>query len=173
MIYLQTKWSELFPTRISSLFSSRSPRPLCLACTTATPKTAPWGATLTSPWLHHHTATPTRTTTRPAGTFMLLLVNRKTHFKLLRFLDLSFVVALCRYLGLRNEKGEFLPEYFHLLAIRLSFIIIFEVSLRSEADFVFWRMWMEELSMCWDLSLKWWRVLPWFFLSMWSSSLAA
>ncbi|XP_037533840.1 anoctamin-7 [Nematolebias whitei] len=32
----------------------------------------------------------------------------------------------CRYLGLRNEKGEFLPEYFHLLAIRLSFIIIFE-----------------------------------------------
>lgn len=34
--------------------------------------------------------------------------------------------ASCRYRGFRDEKGEFLPEYFHLLAIRLSFIIIFE-----------------------------------------------
>uniref|UniRef100_A0A3B3DQN6 Anoctamin n=1 Tax=Oryzias melastigma TaxID=30732 RepID=A0A3B3DQN6_ORYME len=34
--------------------------------------------------------------------------------------------ASCRYRGFRNDKGEFLPEYFHLLAIRLSFIIIFE-----------------------------------------------
>ncbi|XP_077396596.1 anoctamin-7 isoform X2 [Festucalex cinctus] len=32
----------------------------------------------------------------------------------------------CRYRGLRDENGEYLPEYFHLLAIRLSFIIIFE-----------------------------------------------
>ncbi|XP_072247948.1 anoctamin-7 [Leuresthes tenuis] len=32
----------------------------------------------------------------------------------------------CRYRGFRDEKGEFLPEYFHLLAIRLSFVIIFE-----------------------------------------------
>uniref|UniRef100_A0A3P9HUK3 Anoctamin n=1 Tax=Oryzias latipes TaxID=8090 RepID=A0A3P9HUK3_ORYLA len=32
----------------------------------------------------------------------------------------------CRYRGFRDEKGDFLPEYFHLLAIRLSFIIIFE-----------------------------------------------
>ncbi|XP_039986924.1 anoctamin-7 [Xiphias gladius] len=32
----------------------------------------------------------------------------------------------CRYRGLRDENGEYLPEYFHLLAIRLSFVIIFE-----------------------------------------------
>ncbi|XP_038163911.1 anoctamin-7 [Cyprinodon tularosa] len=32
----------------------------------------------------------------------------------------------CRYRGFRDEKGEHLPEYFHLLAIRLSFVIIFE-----------------------------------------------
>ncbi|XP_037831804.1 anoctamin-7 isoform X2 [Kryptolebias marmoratus] len=32
----------------------------------------------------------------------------------------------CRYRGFRDGKGEFLPEYFHLLAIRLGFVIIFE-----------------------------------------------
>ncbi|AWO99528.1 putative anoctamin-7-like [Scophthalmus maximus] len=34
--------------------------------------------------------------------------------------------APCRYLGLRDENGEYRPEYFHLLAIQLSFVIIFE-----------------------------------------------
>ena len=37
-------------------------------------------------------------------------------------------VALCRYRGFRDQNGDHLPEYFHLLAIRLSFVIIFEVS---------------------------------------------
>ncbi|XP_036393347.1 anoctamin-7 [Megalops cyprinoides] len=32
----------------------------------------------------------------------------------------------CRYRGLRDHKGHLLPEYFHLLAIRLAFVIIFE-----------------------------------------------
>uniref|UniRef100_A0A672H7N9 Anoctamin n=1 Tax=Salarias fasciatus TaxID=181472 RepID=A0A672H7N9_SALFA len=32
----------------------------------------------------------------------------------------------CRYRGFRDENGEYLPEYFHLLAIQLSFVIIFE-----------------------------------------------
>ncbi|XP_040901732.1 anoctamin-7 [Toxotes jaculatrix] len=32
----------------------------------------------------------------------------------------------CRYRGLRDENGDYLPEYFHLLAVRLSFVIIFE-----------------------------------------------
>ncbi|XP_028818610.1 anoctamin-7 [Denticeps clupeoides] len=32
----------------------------------------------------------------------------------------------CRYRGLRDERGHHLPEYYHLLAIRLSFVIIFE-----------------------------------------------
>nr|XP_020442137.1 anoctamin-7 [Monopterus albus] len=32
----------------------------------------------------------------------------------------------CRYLGFRDKNGEYLPEYYHLLAIQLSFIIIFE-----------------------------------------------
>ncbi|XP_030633854.1 anoctamin-7 [Chanos chanos] len=32
----------------------------------------------------------------------------------------------CRYRGLRDEEGHHLPEYFHLLAIRLTFVIIFE-----------------------------------------------
>ncbi|KAL3991258.1 receptor-type tyrosine-protein phosphatase U [Sarotherodon galilaeus] len=32
----------------------------------------------------------------------------------------------CRYRGFRDENGEYLPEYFHLLAIRLGFVIIFE-----------------------------------------------
>ncbi|KAM7398722.1 hypothetical protein PAMP_018039 [Pampus punctatissimus] len=32
----------------------------------------------------------------------------------------------CRYRGFRDENGEYLSEYFHLLAIRLSFVIIFE-----------------------------------------------
>ncbi|XP_057695968.1 anoctamin-7 [Corythoichthys intestinalis] len=34
--------------------------------------------------------------------------------------------STCRYRGLRDENGEYLPEYFHLLAVRLSFVIIFE-----------------------------------------------
>ncbi|XP_035535557.1 anoctamin-7 [Morone saxatilis] len=32
----------------------------------------------------------------------------------------------CRYRGFRDEHGEHLPDYFHLLAIRLSFVIVFE-----------------------------------------------
>uniref|UniRef100_A0A669E2P9 Anoctamin n=1 Tax=Oreochromis niloticus TaxID=8128 RepID=A0A669E2P9_ORENI len=32
----------------------------------------------------------------------------------------------CRYRGFRDENGEYLPEYFHLLAIQLGFVIIFE-----------------------------------------------
>ncbi|KAM3875092.1 anoctamin-7 [Diretmus argenteus] len=32
----------------------------------------------------------------------------------------------CVYRGYRDESGHFLPEYFHLLAIRLAFVIIFE-----------------------------------------------
>uniref|UniRef100_A0A673A0N5 Anoctamin n=1 Tax=Sphaeramia orbicularis TaxID=375764 RepID=A0A673A0N5_9TELE len=32
----------------------------------------------------------------------------------------------CRYRSLRDEQGEYLPEYYHLLAIRLSFVIVFE-----------------------------------------------
>ncbi|XP_057207186.1 anoctamin-7 isoform X1 [Triplophysa rosa] len=32
----------------------------------------------------------------------------------------------CRYRGLRDEKGKHTLDYFHLLAIRLSFVIIFE-----------------------------------------------
>ncbi|XP_044058924.1 anoctamin-7 [Siniperca chuatsi] len=32
----------------------------------------------------------------------------------------------CRYRGFRDEDGEYLPEYFHLLAIQLSFVIVFE-----------------------------------------------
>ncbi|CAM4556395.1 unnamed protein product [Leuciscus chuanchicus] len=32
----------------------------------------------------------------------------------------------CRYRGLRDEKGQHTQDYFHLLAIRLSFVIIFE-----------------------------------------------
>uniref|UniRef100_A0A7N8XV90 Anoctamin n=1 Tax=Mastacembelus armatus TaxID=205130 RepID=A0A7N8XV90_9TELE len=32
----------------------------------------------------------------------------------------------CRYLGFRDENGKYLPEFFHLLAIQLSFVIIFE-----------------------------------------------
>ncbi|XP_005737559.1 anoctamin-7 isoform X1 [Pundamilia nyererei] len=32
----------------------------------------------------------------------------------------------CRYWAFRDENGEYLPEYFHLLAIRLGFVIIFE-----------------------------------------------
>lgn len=44
--------------------------------------------------------------------------------------DSLTVVAICRYRGFRDENGEYLPEYFHLLAIRLSFVIVFEVSVR-------------------------------------------
>ncbi|XP_069029249.1 anoctamin-7 [Embiotoca jacksoni] len=32
----------------------------------------------------------------------------------------------CRYRGFRDGNGEHLPEYFYLLAIRLSFVIVFE-----------------------------------------------
>ncbi|XP_051933320.1 anoctamin-7 [Hippocampus zosterae] len=32
----------------------------------------------------------------------------------------------CRYRGFRDQNGEYSPEYFHLLAIRLGFVIIFE-----------------------------------------------
>ncbi|XP_054455033.1 anoctamin-7 [Anoplopoma fimbria] len=32
----------------------------------------------------------------------------------------------CRYWGLRDADGDYLPEYFHLLAIRLAFVIVFE-----------------------------------------------
>uniref|UniRef100_A0A667YYQ2 Anoctamin n=1 Tax=Myripristis murdjan TaxID=586833 RepID=A0A667YYQ2_9TELE len=32
----------------------------------------------------------------------------------------------CRYRGHRDENGRLLPEYFHLLAIRLAFVFIFE-----------------------------------------------
>ncbi|XP_074497037.1 anoctamin-7 isoform X1 [Sebastes fasciatus] len=32
----------------------------------------------------------------------------------------------CRYRSLRDEDGEHLPEYYHLLAIRLTFVIVFE-----------------------------------------------
>uniref|UniRef100_UPI0037E9C662 anoctamin-7 n=1 Tax=Semicossyphus pulcher TaxID=241346 RepID=UPI0037E9C662 len=32
----------------------------------------------------------------------------------------------CRYRGLRDGDGEYLPEYYHLLAIRLTFVIVFE-----------------------------------------------
>uniref|UniRef100_A0A671TZX4 Anoctamin n=1 Tax=Sparus aurata TaxID=8175 RepID=A0A671TZX4_SPAAU len=34
--------------------------------------------------------------------------------------------TLCRYRGFRDEKGKHLPEFFHLLAIRLAFVIVFE-----------------------------------------------
>ncbi|KAG7225927.1 hypothetical protein INR49_018528 [Caranx melampygus] len=32
----------------------------------------------------------------------------------------------CRYRGFRDENGEITPDYYHLLAVRLSFVIIFE-----------------------------------------------
>ncbi|KAF3693421.1 Anoctamin-7 New gene expressed in prostate -like protein Transmembrane protein 16G [Channa argus] len=32
----------------------------------------------------------------------------------------------CRYRGFRDENGKYLPEFFHLLAIQLSFVVIFE-----------------------------------------------
>ncbi|XP_036943144.1 anoctamin-7 [Acanthopagrus latus] len=34
--------------------------------------------------------------------------------------------TLCRYRGFRDEEGKHLPEFFHLLAIRLAFVIVFE-----------------------------------------------
>ncbi|KAM9733780.1 LOW QUALITY PROTEIN: anoctamin-7 [Menidia menidia] len=34
--------------------------------------------------------------------------------------------ATCRYRGFRDQRGDLLPEFFHLLAIRLSFVIVFE-----------------------------------------------
>ncbi|KAJ3590274.1 hypothetical protein NHX12_008228 [Muraenolepis orangiensis] len=33
---------------------------------------------------------------------------------------------VCRYRGYRDENGNFLPEFYHLLALRLAFIIAFE-----------------------------------------------
>ncbi|XP_028320318.1 anoctamin-7-like isoform X2 [Gouania willdenowi] len=35
-------------------------------------------------------------------------------------------IAPCRYRGFRDQDGHLLPEYFHLLALRLTFIIVFE-----------------------------------------------
>ncbi|XP_027901024.1 anoctamin-7-like isoform X1 [Xiphophorus couchianus] len=32
----------------------------------------------------------------------------------------------CKYRGYRDDNGEYLPEYFHLIAIRLSFVVVFE-----------------------------------------------
>ncbi|PWA19344.1 hypothetical protein CCH79_00018340 [Gambusia affinis] len=32
----------------------------------------------------------------------------------------------CKYRGFRDDNGEYLPEYFHLIAIRLSFVVVFE-----------------------------------------------
>ncbi|KAM9358744.1 anoctamin-7 [Symphorus nematophorus] len=32
----------------------------------------------------------------------------------------------CRYRGLRDDNGQHLPDYYHLLAIRLTFVIVFE-----------------------------------------------
>ncbi|KAL4605003.1 anoctamin-7 [Arapaima gigas] len=34
--------------------------------------------------------------------------------------------SMCRYRGFRDPEGHLLPEYYHLLAIRLAFVIIFE-----------------------------------------------
>lgn len=53
---------------------------------------------------------------------------------MLTVVDDAVVLVLCRYRGLRDENGEYLPEYFHLLAIRLSFVIIFEVSVSRTSD---------------------------------------
>ncbi|XP_074536453.1 anoctamin-7 [Halichoeres trimaculatus] len=38
----------------------------------------------------------------------------------------SLLHTPCRYRGFRDQDGEFLPEYYHLLAIRLTFVIVFE-----------------------------------------------
>ncbi|XP_043975775.1 anoctamin-7-like isoform X2 [Gambusia affinis] len=32
----------------------------------------------------------------------------------------------CRYRGIRDEKGDYLPEFYELLVVRLSFVIVFE-----------------------------------------------
>ncbi|XP_061576012.1 anoctamin-7 isoform X1 [Cololabis saira] len=32
----------------------------------------------------------------------------------------------CRYRGFRDQDGRYLPEYFHLLAVRLTFVIVFQ-----------------------------------------------
>ena len=42
-----------------------------------------------------------------------------------------FYAVLNRYLDLRDEEGHYLPEYYHLLAIRLAFVIVFEVRVLS------------------------------------------
>lgn len=60
---------------------------------------------------------------------LLLIVLSPSRFPRTR--RLSHVKLLFRYRGFRDQNGEYLPEYFHLLAIRLSFVIIFEVSLSS------------------------------------------
>lgn len=39
-----------------------------------------------------------------------------------------FLLVICRYMGFQDENGHYIPEYFELLAIRLTFVIVFEVS---------------------------------------------
>ncbi|XP_068601416.1 anoctamin-7 [Brachionichthys hirsutus] len=34
--------------------------------------------------------------------------------------------SVCRYRALRNEVGDYLPDFYHLLAVRLTFVIVFE-----------------------------------------------
>ncbi|XP_014906409.1 anoctamin-7-like isoform X3 [Poecilia latipinna] len=34
--------------------------------------------------------------------------------------------STCKYRGFRDDNGDYLPEYFHLIAIRLSFVVVFE-----------------------------------------------
>ncbi|XP_068173169.1 anoctamin-7 isoform X2 [Antennarius striatus] len=38
----------------------------------------------------------------------------------------NFSEQACRYRALRDENGNYLPDYFHLLAVRLTFVIVFE-----------------------------------------------
>uniref|UniRef100_A0A3B5MCC3 Anoctamin n=1 Tax=Xiphophorus couchianus TaxID=32473 RepID=A0A3B5MCC3_9TELE len=38
----------------------------------------------------------------------------------------NFTLATAPYRGYRDDNGEYLPEYFHLIAIRLSFVVVFE-----------------------------------------------
>uniref|UniRef100_A0A3Q3WCA1 Anoctamin n=1 Tax=Mola mola TaxID=94237 RepID=A0A3Q3WCA1_MOLML len=54
-----------------------------------------------------------------SGFINFTLVGLCISFTLLLFLS-------CRYRGFRDKNGDLLPEYFHLLAIRLTFVIVFE-----------------------------------------------
>lgn len=36
-------------------------------------------------------------------------------------------LVVCRYRGFRDENGDLPPHYFHLLAVRLAFVFVFEV----------------------------------------------